>query len=222
MKINTIKYTVIFIVIVFNTIPSFSQSDYRLYINNWGYSNVYIGSSAEGMGFARFFNQYGEAVAYIGSGTDGSGIVWIDGVYVHDYAEIFELLDRADVIPGTVMSMHKSGDGLVLSNEPYDKKVVGVVSGAGGLTTGYLVGSRQDGTSDFPVAVSGQVYVRVCIESGEIKVGDLLVSSSQPGVSMRAADINKTIGRVIGKALEPFIENPGESEGLIRMLVTNH
>lgn len=221
MNNTTIKNIVFFFIIIFSSTPLLSQSQYQWYFNDWGYYNAFIGSGSEGMGFARFYNQYGEAKVYIGCGTNGVGLVWINGRNVHDYAEVFELLDRTDVIPGTVMSMHENGDGLILSNKPYDKKVVGVISGAGGLTTGYLVGSRQDDTSDLPVAVSGQVYVRVCVEGGEISVGDLLVSSSLPGVSMRASDINKTLGRVIGKALEPYKGNPGE-EGLVRMLVMNH
>jgi len=191
------------------------------FYNQYGETVAYIGTSKEGVGLAKFSNTYGDEVVYIGSNVNGSGLVQVDGVTVNDYAEIFELVVRANVIPGTVMSMKESGEGLEPSNELYDTKVVGVISGAGGFTPGMVIGTREDGSHDLPVAVSGQVYVRVCVEGGEIKVGDLLVSSSQPGVAMRASDINKTMGTVIGKALEPYTERPGESEGLIRMLVMN-
>jgi hypothetical protein len=78
------------------------------------------------------------------------------------------------------------------------------------------IGSRHDGTTDLPVALTGQVFVRVSDEAGSIAVGDLLVASSTPGVAMRATDRLRAIGAVIGKALEP---RDGEGEGLVRMLV---
>jgi hypothetical protein len=95
---------------------------------------------------------------------------------------------------------------------------VGVISGAGGLRSGAVVGGREDGSNDLPLAVSGQVYVRVCLEGGSIEPGDLLVASSAPGVSMRAADPDQAAGAVVGKALEAF--GPGQGkEGLVRMMV---
>ena len=80
------------------------------------------------------------------------------------------------------------------------------------------IGSREDGSTDLPVAVAGQVYVRVNTESGPIAVGDLLVSSSVPGVAMRGVDSSRLTGTVVGKALQPYA---GENESLIRMLVLN-
>jgi len=67
--------------------------------------------------------------------------------------------------------------------------------------------------------VSGQVYVRICLEGGPIEPGDLLVASSEPGIAMRAADPDRSVGAVVGKALEAF--GPGQTgEGLVRMMVT--
>ena len=79
-----------------------------------------------------------------------------------------------------------------------------------------LIGTREDGSSDLPVALSGQVYVRVSGENGAIQPGDLLVSSSSAGVAMRASDLQLAFGAVIGKALQRY---DGEAEGLVRMLV---
>jgi hypothetical protein len=54
------------------------------------------------------------------------------------------------------------------------------------------------------------------LEGGEIKRGDLLVTSSTPGVAMKA-DIEKVKpGQVIGKALENY---GGNSIGKIKVLV---
>ena len=80
-----------------------------------------------------------------------------------------------------------------------------------------LIGSREDGSYDLPVALSGQVYVRVSVENGPISPGDLLVSSSSGGVAMAATETERSFGAVLGKAMQAYAgEDP---EGLIRMLV---
>jgi hypothetical protein len=188
--------------------------------NSSGQKVAYIGCSKD-VGYARFYSKSGREVAYIGSTTGGSGTIEVNGKTVHDYAEVFELATRQQVIPGTVMSMVNSGVGLAPSTESYDPKVVGVISGAGGFSPGMRIGTRKDGSNDLPIAVSGQVNVRLCLEGGSIEVGDLLVSSSQTGVAMRATDHARAFGAVIGKALEPYSGKPTESEGLVRMLVMN-
>ena len=152
----------------------------------------------------------------IGNGT--AGHVEINGTAVHDYAEVFDIADCHNLTPGSVVAASADGKGIQLSGRAYDPAAVGVLSGAGSFQPGMRIGSREDGSSDLPVAVSGQVYVRVSSEAGAIKVGDLLVSSSVPGVAMRGADPLRLTGTVIGKALQPFAE---DKESLIRMLVLN-
>jgi hypothetical protein len=174
-----------------------------------------------GGGAASFYNSAGKEVVALGSTKTGSGAVYVNGQQVRDYADVFEFQSRIGVIPGSVVSASESGDGLIPSNAPYDPKVVGVVSGAGGFSPGMQIGSRIDDSNDLPIAVSGQVYVRVCAEQGAIKVGDLLVASSTAGVAMAATDRARAFGAVVGKALEPYFPKAGESEGLLRMLVMN-
>ena len=93
-----------------------------------------------------------------------------------------------------------------------------MISGAGGFRPGMVIGSRADGSTDLPVAMSGVIYVRVSDEAGAVRAGDLLVPSSAAGVGMRAADPVAAAGKVFGKALQPW---SGASEGLVRMLVMN-
>lgn len=115
------------------------------------------------------------------------------------------------------MAADASGSGaLVLDAIPYERRAVGVISGAGDFQHGMVIGAREDGTRDLPVALSGQVYVRVNGENGPIGPGDLLVLSSTPGAAMRAGDMQFAFGAVIGKALQGF---SGGGEGLVRMLV---
>jgi hypothetical protein len=195
---------------------------YARFYDEAGREMVLIGGSDVGNGgFARFFNDDGKEVVYIGVSTTGVGMVEVNDKWVHDYADVFEFASRVGVIPGTVVSASADGQGLTPSSAPYDPKVVGVVSGAGGFSPGMQVGSRTDESNDLPIAVSGQVYVRVCDEQGAIKVGDLLVASGTPGVAMVATDRTRAFGAVVGKALEPFNAIAGDTEGLIRMLVMN-
>ncbi|HEX4965768.1 MAG TPA: collagen-like protein [Thermoanaerobaculia bacterium] len=179
---------------------------------------VELSSGDKGGAFARFYNHTGKEVAYIGSDTSGKGRVEINGAKVLDYAEVFELAARQGVGPGTVMAVAGPEGRIAPSAGSYDPRVVGVVSGAGGLRPGSVIGSREDGSNDLPVAVSGQVAVRICLEGGPIEPGDLLVASSRPGVAMRAADPNRATGAVVGKALEAFGSGQGK-EGLVRMMV---
>ncbi len=163
-----------------------------------------------------------KTLAYFGSSTSGtSGYITVNGTKVRDYAEVFDIADCHGLIPGSVVAASLDGKGIQLSSRAYDPATTGVLSGAGSFQPGMRIGSREDGSTDFPVAVAGQVYVRVNAEAGSIKVGDLLVSSSIPGVAMRGADANRLTGTVIGKALQPYAATEGQPESLIRMLVLN-
>jgi len=119
------------------------------------------------------------------------------------------------------MSVVPNGEGIAPSEAPYDRKVIGIISGAGNLQTGTILGRREDGTTDLPIAVAGQVYVRVSLEGGSIQVGDLLVSSSTPGVAMKANNRAKAFGTVVGKAIETYESNAKTDEGLVKILILN-
>jgi hypothetical protein len=179
---------------------------------------VFITSGIAG-GYAEFRDKAGNERVEIGVGTDGRGGIWVEGNTVADYAEVFELASREGVSPGTVLSLTGSSARVGPSRRAYDSAVVGVVCGAGDLHPGLVLGARSDGSTDLPVALSGQVYVRISLEGGAIEPGDLLVASGTPGVAMRLAAPELALGTVLGKALERYSGNGGEPEGLVRMLV---
>jgi hypothetical protein len=132
-----------------------------------------------------------------------------------DLAESFDT-GGAECPPGSVLVIDPERPGeLTLSRAPYDRRVAGVVSGAGGVRPGLQLGQEgvMDGTT--PVALTGRVYVRCSAEGGPIAPGDLLTSSSAPGRAMRAADPERAFGAVIGKAMSSL---EGES-GLVLVLV---
>ena len=148
----------------------------------------------------------------------GKGLIIVKGDKVHDYAELFELGTREGVQAGSVMAYDPGASGLVPASVANARQVVGVVSGAGGLRPAMVIGSRSDGSDDFPISMSGVVYVRVSGEAGAIEAGDLLVPSSVAGVGMRSSEPSVSVGRVFGKALEPRSDY---GEGLVLMLVMN-
>ncbi len=57
---------------------------------------------------------------------------------------------------------------------------------------------------------------KVTAQNGAIEVGDLLVSSSQPGYAMKGTDRRRMLGAVVGKALELL----ANGNGIIQVLVT--
>ena len=68
-----------------------------------------------------------------------------------------------------------------------------------------------------PMGVIGVIPVKVCIEGGAIRRGDMLVTSSMPGVAMKADPDKVRTGQVLGKALQDF---NGSDVGKIKVLVS--
>ncbi len=134
-----------------------------------------------------------------------------------DCAEDFDVLQPDQADAGTVMVL--AGEGtLEPSTRPYDRRVAGVVSGAGAYRPGIIldrVGPRAH-PHRRPVALVGKVYVKADATSAPIAVGDLLTTSPLPGHAMKAADPALAFGAVLGKALRPL----ADGQGLIPVLVT--
>jgi hypothetical protein len=129
-----------------------------------------------------------------------------------DCAEEFDVAERVE--PGMVVVLRADGT-LEPSQHPYDKKVAGVVSGAGCYRPG-LVLDRQPCEGRLPVALVGKVYCKVDAQYGSIEMGDLLTTSPTPGHAMKADDPTRSFGAVIGKALRPL----ETGQELIPILVT--
>jgi hypothetical protein len=125
-----------------------------------------------------------------------------------DLVEGFETGVRVE--PGTVMCIDATGTGeLVPSSAPYDRRVAGIVSGAGGVSPGIRMGQTGVLDGEVPVAMAGRVYVRATAEGGSIEPGDLLTTSASIGRAMKAADPARSPGAVLGKALTGLSEDAG-------------
>jgi len=116
-----------------------------------------------------------------------------------DCAEYVRVQDAAGVDPGTVL-IATEDRGFVVSDTAYDRRVVGVVSGAGNFRPGIRLNLAEASTG-VPLALTGRVVCKVDATYGAIRVGDLLVTSPTPGHAMRADDRARTFGAIIGKAL---------------------
>ena len=136
-----------------------------------------------------------------------------------DLSENFDVspLDR-EILPGMVVSINPDQPGeLMVSQQAYDRKVAGIISGAGDVQPGMRMGqqgTRADG--EYPVALTGRVYCWADAAKGPIRPGDFLTTSSTPGHAMRVDDHARAAGTTIGKAMTAL----DEGSGLVLVLVS--
>ena len=101
-----------------------------------------------------------------------------------DCAEDFDVSGADRVEPGTVMVLGTEG-ALAESHRAYDKRVAGVISGAGDYKPGIVLDKKQTSGNRQPVALMGKVFCKVDATFGAIEVGDLLTTSTTPGHAMK-------------------------------------
>jgi len=133
---------------------------------------------------------------FFNGGTQNSGA---------DVAESFDVEgNRSEYEPGDVLVISQSSDRTVeKSQTPYSTLVAGVYA----TKPGVLLSEKTNQTQIdmmIPMGVIGVIPTKVCLEGGVIKRGDLIVTSSTPGVAMKADPDKVKIGQVIGKALEDY------------------
>jgi len=132
-----------------------------------------------------------------------------------DCAEEFSVSEPAKASPGTVMVINSEGS-LEPGTTGYDRRVAGVISGAGDLRPGITLGRQNGLHGRLPLALSGKVFCKVDAEYSPVRVGDLLTTSPTTGHAMKAVDRKRSFGAVIGKALNSLTEG----SGLIPILVS--
>jgi hypothetical protein len=131
-----------------------------------------------------------------------------------DCAEEFEAKNAESLEAGMVVSLDADG-ALVPSTKIYDRKVAGIISGAGAYKPGVVLDKQKGNANRVPVALVGKVYCMVDAGYAPVEVGDLLTSSATPGHAMKMLDPLLALGAVIGKALAPLTSG----RGLIPVLV---
>lgn len=178
-------------------------------------------------GIPGVFGIYNRVTNRSGLEIDGSGLVSVRAVQITggaDLSEKFDVLAGKDstsaeeIQPGMVVVIDPGNPGkLRLSRRAYDRHVAGVISGAGGVQPGMMMG--QEGTladGKHPVALGGRVYVWVDAIRGAVEPGDMLTTSATPGHAMKAANTSKAQGAIIGKAMTGL----KRGKGLVLALIT--
>ncbi len=136
-----------------------------------------------------------------------------------DLAEKFPVSEKPDQIePGTVMEIDPEHPGkLRIARGVYNRRVAGVVSGAGDLPVGAVLGNLP-GHEDAPaIALSGRVWVKCDASQRAIEAGDLLTTSATGGHAMAVRDHDRAQGAILGKAMTSLKQ--GET-GLVLVLVS--
>lgn len=120
-------------------------------------------------------------------------------------------VNAKDVKDGSLIS--SSTQGVILSNIPYDPQILGVVARDAGI----IIASNEvkDGV---PVISTGSVYVLVSSKNGVIKKGDIITSSTVPGVAIKAVKS----GYVLGYAMEDYNDTDGNKIGKIAVDLSLH
>ena len=116
--------------------------------------------------------------------------------------------------PGTVMVI-ADDESLAPSQQAYDRRVAGVVSGAGRYRPAIVLDRRSEPGERLPIALVGKVHCKVDADAGAIEIGDLLTTSATPGHAMKVGDHGRALGSIIGKALQPI----ASGKGMIPILV---
>jgi len=189
-----------------------------------GVATFEVDADLTGTGDAEVYLRNGSGITTVildadagGSGRVTTQILQITGG--SDLSEQFNIrpVDRA-VEPGMVVCVDSRNPGeLVVSSQAYDRTAAGVVSGAGGVKPGMLMGQKGSAADgNHAVALTGRVYCLVDTCNGSIEAGDLITTSNTPGHGMKVTDHAKAHGAVIGKAMSPLTEG----KGLVLVLVS--
>ncbi|MCA9254315.1 MAG: hypothetical protein KDA33_01700 [Phycisphaerales bacterium] len=164
----------------------------------------------------------GTSVPEVGAKLDVEGVIRCEAVILDGGADLSEgfCVDET-ARPGMVVAIDPSRPGaLRTANTPYDVRVAGVISGAGGVKPGLRMGQADTiADGDHPVALTGRVFCWCDADAnGPIEVGDMLTTSATAGHAMRASDRDRAFGATIGKAMTPL----ERGRGLVLVLVNLH
>jgi hypothetical protein len=127
-----------------------------------------------------------------------------------DLAEIYYSKDLG-LQPGTIVQVDEDMPpaGVKKTSGEYSKKALGIVSTKPGQVLGDANVQRDPLSKSVLLALSGRIPLRVSTLNGPIKAGDMITTSSIPGIGMKATHA----GQVVAKALEDF--DPANGKGVL-------
>lgn len=113
------------------------------------------------------------------------------------YADLAENYVADKVYLPSVVVIFGGEKEITISTQSHDTRVAGVIS----TNPAYLMNSECDG---LPVAFTGRVP---CLVKGPVNKGDLLVTSTEPGVAQALVSAEFKPGCVFGKSLEQITDS---------------
>ena len=191
--------------------------------NNAGASRVVVdGETTSGGGAIYLYNAAGSGTISLVADSSGEGRIVTQVLQItggSDLSEQFDIKPIHDELKaGMIVSIDPENPGrLLTSTRAYDRTVAGVVSGAGGVKPGMMMG--QQGTAadgKHPVALTGRVYCWVDASHRAIQPGDMITTSDTPGHGMKVTDHSLAQGAIIGKAMSSL----ASGRGLVLVLVS--
>ena len=144
---------------------------------------------------------------------------WANGALRYDLAEVTPV-DPGDLLaPGELVAADPAaGVRLRKTRGAYEPAVLGIVTQP--VTSGMTLGGGVDPSEmdDRPdrrtIALAGRVPTIVNLESGPVRIGDPIASSSARGAGMRAV----RQGSIVGRALEMFDGTAVNSPGVLAIV----
>ena len=181
-------------------------------------SNAVVGElMGAGAGNTALFKSNNTNVARI----DNTGKAFFNGGTQTGGADVAEYFDvegsRSHYEPGDVLVISQTSDRSVeKSSGAYSTLVAGVFATKPGVLLTEHNAEQDMLQAGVPMGVIGVIPTKVCTEGGAIKRGDMLVTSSLPGIAMKADPDKVKPGQVLGKALQDY---NGNGTGKIIVLV---
>ena len=115
---------------------------------------------------------------------------------------------------GDVLEISDTTNSFRLSSSARSTRVAGVYTGTPAVVAGIVDGGLTGGVA---LATTGIVLCNVSAEGGQVSPGDLLVTATTVGYTMKAG-VNPAPGTILGKAMQPWTSGLGK----INVLVTLH
>ena len=119
---------------------------------------------------------------------------------------------KSVLTPGDILCMDPEDTmKVIISGIPYNPNVLGVISTKPFTVMGNNDLDEQKTKGTVNIALCGRVPVKVCTQNGKILPGDLITTSSFPGIGMKAIKKESTVG----KALQEF--DPHKISGAVKV-----
>ncbi len=175
---------------VLNTNQLYCNNGSPCYFNTSGSGATYLGNAAGTIAYLNTQSTLGTCNSV--GGAPAYAYLYDCSSTPSDYAEGYGTPAGSE--PGDVMVLTDEAHILTQSTRGYQDQILGVVSTDPNDFLGQTIAKEKNPQ---PIGLAGRLPVKVSLENGPIKKGDLLTSSSTPGVAMKATKSGMTIGMAL-------------------------